>query len=125
MKSPGHLTWPDHRVIEERPRAHVEIFFNSQKIADSIDAIKVVEDDHPVRYYIPRQDVHMENVERTKQTTQCPFKGIAHYYTVKVGGRSSDNAVWTYEEPYDEHKGLKDRLAFYEDKVDEIRVTAA
>lgn len=59
----------------------------------------------------------MDRLQRTDHATECPFKGHAHYYSVRADDRVSENAVWTYEDPYDEHRALKDRLAFYDDKV--------
>lgn len=120
--SPGHRKWPEHKVIEEHPNTHVEVFFNGEKIADSKNVIKVIEDEYPDRYYIPREDVRMSALQRSEEMTQCPFKGIANYYSVKVGDHKAENAVWTYEDPYDEHADLKDRLAFYGEKFPELKV---
>jgi uncharacterized protein (DUF427 family) len=71
----------------------------------------------PVVYYIPRQDVRMDRLVRSSHHTYCPFKGQASYYSLTNG---AENAVWTYEEPYDEMLAIKERMAFYPDKVDAI-----
>jgi len=71
----------------------------------------------PVVYYIPRKDVKMERLVRTSHETSCPFKGQASYYSLKDG---PENAVWTYEQPYDEMLAIKELLAFYPDKADTI-----
>ena len=120
--SPGHRKWPDHYVIERYPHKRVVVTFDGEKIANSTSAIKVIEDGHPPRFYLPREDVNMDVLERSRTPTQCPFKGTAHYYSIKVGNHRADDAVWTYEDPYEEHQDLKGMLAFYDDKVDQLKV---
>jgi uncharacterized protein (DUF427 family) len=121
-KSPGHQKMPDHKVRERHLRERVRVELGGQVIAESDDVIRVDEDDHPARYYFPREAVPMGVLKRTATTTQCPFKGTAHYFTLAVGERKLPDAVWSYEEPYDEHRDLKDRLAFYDDKIPDIHV---
>jgi uncharacterized protein (DUF427 family) len=121
-KSPGHKKWPDHKVRERHLSERVRVEVNGQEIAASKDVIAVEEDDQPVRYYFPRTDVHMEMLERSATTSECPFKGTARYYSLRADGRRLEDAVWTYEDPYEEHRDLKDRVAFYNDKLPAIEI---
>jgi uncharacterized protein (DUF427 family) len=116
-KSPGHEKWPTHQVREVSLRQRIQASVNGEVVADSQNVVKVEEDEHPTRYYFPREDVRMDKLERSATTTECPFKGTAHYFSVHVAGKRFDDAVWSYEEPYDEHAELKDRLAFYDDQI--------
>ena len=95
----------------------VQVKLDGELIADTRDAIEMKEGDYPIVYYIPRKDVKMDRLVRSSHETYCPFKGTASYYSLK---NRAENAVWTYEKPYDEMSVIKERLAFYPDKVDSI-----
>ncbi len=114
---PGYKKYPDHRITTKPAGVRVQVKLDGEVIADTRDAIKLEEGDYPAVYYIPRKDVKMDRLVRSKHQTVCPFKGTASYYSLKNG---AENAVWTYETPYDEVSVIKERLAFYPDKVDSI-----
>ena len=97
--------------------ATVRVTLNGEVIAESRDAIAMKEGDYPVVYYIPRADVKMDRLVRSSHRTHCPFKGDAAYFSLVDGPA---DAVWSYEQPYDEMSVIKDRHAFYPDKVDSI-----
>jgi len=123
-KSPGHRLHPEHHVRESQVGERMIAVFAGQTIADSRDVVRVDEDGHPPRFYFPRGDVRQDRLKRTETSTECPFKGKASYFDVEVGDHSATDAVWSYETPYDEHEGLKERMAFDESKSDEIVVSS-
>jgi len=122
---PGWKKYPKHRITTKPAGVRVQIKFKGELIADTRGAIQLEETPvghvvAPVIYYIPRKDVKMERLVRTSHETSCPFKGQASYYSLKDG---PENAVWTYEQPYDEMTAIKELLAFYPDKVETITAT--
>jgi uncharacterized protein (DUF427 family) len=120
--APGYKKYPKHRLAAKPAGARVRVTVKGEVIADTRNAVELHEthEGHvvaPVGYYVPRKDVKMDRLVRTGHTTHCPFKGDASYFSLKDG---PENAVWTYEQPYDEMLAIKDLLAFYPDKVDSI-----
>ena len=114
---PGYKKYPDHRITTKSAGVRVQVKLDGEVIADTRDAIRLEEGDYPAVYYFPRKDVKMDRLVRSKHQTVCPFKGTASYYSFVNG---AENAVWTYETPYDEVRVIEERLAFYPDKVDSI-----
>src|SRR5215813_4713737 len=116
---PGYKRHPEHRVVTEPAVARIQVVFNGELIADSEDAIKLEETGHDPVYYLPRKDVELDRLIPTTDRTHCPLKRYASYFTLS-NGRTEENAVWSYEEPYNEVSVIKDRLAFYPNKVESI-----
>ena len=112
----------DHALYLEESPKRVRVVFGGEVVADSYRAKLLHEAGLLPIYYFPQEGVRMDLLEETDHTTHCPFKGDASYFSFKGG---PENAVWSYEQPYDEMMLLKDRLAFYPDKVDSISVSPA
>lgn len=119
-RSPGHRKWPNHQVLERPLDQRVQVFVEGELVVDTDDVIEVEEDGHPKRWYFARNAVRTDNLEPSPKVTECPFKGSAHYFHLTAGGKRFDDALWSYEEPYDEHAALKSRLAFYGEKLASI-----
>jgi uncharacterized protein (DUF427 family) len=73
----------------------------------------------PVCYFPPKH-VDFGALERTGHMTHCPYKGEASYYSIRVAGRITQNAVWCYEQPFEAVAAIAGYLAFYPDRVDSL-----
>lgn len=123
-ESPGHRRSPEHTVTEYRISERVQFDAAGAVVADSTDVIRVDEDGQPSRFYFPRSHVRTDWLAPSRSTAYCPFKGTARYYHLSLNGVQLRNAAWSYEYPFDEHRALKDRLAFDEDRIQAAFVSA-
>lgn len=110
---------PGYRVDLVPNPARIRVRFAGETIADSARSLIVQETRHDPVLYLPREDLRMEHFHPTQTTTFCPFKGDANYFSLVVGDARSEDAVWSYEDPFPEVVGLKDYVAFYRDRIDE------
>lgn len=109
---------PDYRIDLDPNAERIRVRFDGEIASDSRRTLVVRETKHAPVIYFPREDVRFELLERTRHQTFCPFKGDASYWSLRVGDRIEENAVWSYENPFDEVAGLKDYIAFYPDRVE-------
>jgi uncharacterized protein (DUF427 family) len=115
--SPGFRKRPNYRITTAPAGVQLRVTFKGEVVADSRDAIRLEEGDYPPVFYFPRKDVKMDRLARSAHQTYCPYKGHASYFSLKDG---PENAVWSYETPFDEMRAIKEFLAFYPDQVDSI-----
>ena len=116
--SPGFAKNPGYKIEIAPARHRVRVEFNGETVADSADALLLNEQNHGPVYYFPDRDVTMGLLSPTARSTHCPYKGDASYWTITVGDRTAENAVWSYREPFDEVAAIRGYVAFYRDRVD-------
>jgi uncharacterized protein (DUF427 family) len=118
IKQPG----PDHPITIEANPARVVVSVAGRVVADTQDALTLREANYRPVQYIPLSDVDSSLLEPTDHATYCPYKGDCSYYSIPIGGEKSANAVWTYEAPFAAVAEIKDRVAFYPERVDAIAI---
>ena len=92
--------------------------FGGQTIAETRNAMRVLETSHPPTYYIPPSDIRSEFFQHSQHRSLCEWKGRAVYWTLRVGDLESANAAWNYPEPTEPFAPLRDHFAFYPGLVD-------
>lgn len=96
----------------------LRIVFKGRTIADTRRAKRVLETSHPPNYYIPREDIDMDRLERVPGVSLCEWKGQAAYYDVVVDRKRAERAAWEYLFPKEPFSAIKDHLAFYAEPMD-------
>jgi uncharacterized protein (DUF427 family) len=97
---------------------HIRVEIAGQTVADSHRPHLLFETGHPVRYYLPPEDVRMDLLTATERHTRCPYKGEASYWTAKIGSAALPDIVWSYLDPIPQCPKVKGYLSFFNEKVD-------
>lgn len=113
-----HARDPHKRVDVLQSSRGVRVTIADETVAETRRPYLLFETGLPTRYYIPREDVRMDLLEPTSLVTRCPYKGIAAYWSAKVGDHIGKNIVWTYPDPIPECPKVKGLLCFFNEQVD-------
>ena len=100
----------------------VRVRFGNETIVDTTDAKLLQESNHKPVYYFPLADVRSDVLEPSQRTSHCPHKGDARYWSLRTAEQRAEDAVWAYPEPFEHASFLAGHVAFYRDRVDEIRL---
>ncbi len=115
--------WDYPRPPRVEPVAQrVRVVMDGKVLADTSRALRVLETAGPPVYYVPRDDVRMEHLERGAHRTTCEWKGPASYYGYRRSGRAIEDLAWSYERPNHGFAAIAGHLAFYARRVDEAWV---
>lgn len=82
--------------------------WNGTVLADSAATV-VVEGNH----YFPPDSLNREFFEPSATHTSCPWKGVASYYTLKVGAARNADAAWYYPNPKPAAREIGGHVAFW------------
>jgi uncharacterized protein (DUF427 family) len=118
----GHPRDPRHRVDVRRSSRVVSAIFAGETIAFTSRGMFLFETGHPTRYYFPPVDVRLDVLVATDRRTTCPYKGHASYWSIKLGGRVAEDAVWAYLDPLPDCPQIKGYFCFYPEKLDRLEV---
>jgi uncharacterized protein (DUF427 family) len=114
-------------VHARSPYTRVDVLASSRPVRIEVDGVVLAESNHahvlfetglPARWYLPKVDVHMELLEHTDTTSQCPYKGQAEYWSVRVGDQVIPDFVWSYRAPLPESQKIAGMICFYNERVD-------
>lgn len=110
-----------HDVKAERLSERVQVIVEGETIADTTSAIKLIEPGSDPVIFIPKNDLHEIDLIKCGEY-DSPNKGHAEVYTIRHGARDIENAAWSFDDPASYVPELMGRVAFYPEKVQEIRI---
>ena len=100
--------------------ARVVVTVAGKVIACSTKALMLDELSGGRVFYIPRKDVDMALLRRSRRVAHDPNMGDCAYYNIPAGGAHSRGAAWSFEGPQATMAAIKDYLAFAPNRVDAI-----
>ena len=102
----------------EAVTAQITVELGGATIADTTDAVRVLETSHPPVYYLPREAFADGILQPAPGNSFCEFKGVASYLSVGP----EDGAAWFYPNPNPGYEALEGRVAVYPGRMQRCRV---
>ena len=90
---------PKHRLLFDNYPRRMRALVDGHALFDTTRGKLLHESNILPVFYLPTEELHEDYLEESDHTTHCPFKGDASYWSLRVGDRLIENAVWHYPQP--------------------------
>jgi len=107
-----HPRDPYHRIDVLHTSRRIRIRVAGAEVADSTRALVLFETGLPPRYYLRRDDVRMDLLEKSGLSTGCAYKGFTRYFDVG----EAEAVAWTYPDPRRDGELVRDRICFHQER---------
>jgi uncharacterized protein (DUF427 family) len=107
----------DHSATITPVTGRVHIFFDDAEIAKTIRAVQLERPGHPVRLFMPLEDIHPGILEASDTTKDDEALGQAHFYTVKTLTADGVDEAWYYPYAEGQFEAIRDLITFGGDRV--------
>jgi uncharacterized protein (DUF427 family) len=113
----AHARDPHKRVDVVRSSRSVRVEVDGELLAESRRPLLLFETALPTRFYLPPDDVRVELVPSETAST-CPYKGVASWWSARVGDRLVEDIAWSYPSPVPENPRIAGLICFRNEHVD-------
>ena len=108
--------YPRPPAIVADPR-RVEVRFGDLVIAHSSRTLRILETASPPTFYISPDDVCVELLKLSAETSVCEWKGVARYWALRDSSRFSLPIGWNYPKPNPAFEAIRGFFSFYPARV--------
>lgn len=108
-----HPRDPYKRVDVVQSSRHVRVLVGGEEVANTRRPRFLFETNHPLRFYIPPEDVRTELLVPSRTISRCPYKGVASYWSMRIGERDFPDVVWSYLDPIPECPKIRGFFCFF------------
>ena len=117
----AHATGHGEESVWDYPRPpiiapdfrHVLVRVDDTVIAESDDAIRVLETAGPPTVYVAPESVRDEYLMPNGSHSTCEWKGITEEFDLRIGDLKIPSVAWCYRETFPEFEALAGWFSFY------------
>lgn len=109
-----HPRDPYHRIDVLDTSRTVVVRVAGDEVATTSRARILFETALPPRYYLPREDVRMEQLALSDVRTGCAYKGFPDHFDAGV----AEAVAWSYVAPRRDAEPVRDRVCFYQERAE-------
>jgi uncharacterized protein (DUF427 family) len=91
----------------------IEVIALAEVLVETNVSLRVLETFHPPTVYVPPEAVRQDLLEPAAGRSFCEWKGVARYFSVVVGERRLERALWSYPQPTEAFAALAGWFSLY------------